>query len=170
MWMRFSGGCLGRRRNAVWRGPPVLGSAAFSCGRIADPKTGGPRGYQGGRPQGSPLQHGRKRKRARRPKRGNDTLCRSTASVAGLSPPMPDSSVRAHPRPSKYYLRPFPKASGKAGVTAEILRCFENAPSPGPRRLMKTPSRATLSPKGERGWTLAIRLAISLAKVLYFHT
>ena len=29
-------------------------------------------------------------------------------------------------------------------------RVWEPTPSPGPRRLMKTPPRATLSPKGER--------------------
>jgi hypothetical protein len=42
--------------------------------------------------------------------------CRSTSSVAGLSPPVPDSSVETHPRPNKYCLLSFPKTSGKAVV------------------------------------------------------
>jgi hypothetical protein len=36
--------------------------------------------------------------------------------------PVPDSSVQAHPRPSKYYLRSFPNASGKA-VVSQLAGC-----------------------------------------------
>jgi hypothetical protein len=48
-------------------------------------------------------------------------MCRSTTSVAGLSPPVPDSSVQTLPRPNEYYFGSFPNASGKA-----VVGQFEN--------------------------------------------
>jgi hypothetical protein len=42
------------------------------------------------------------------------------------------------------------KYSNPDGATIEVVVAAFGTPSPGPRRLVEAPSRATRSPKGER--------------------